>query len=81
MKKGWAELLDDLSNALHVRELYQGAVDVIAIKKGAHCGKTGGHCPVIRAIQCKPKGYRLTKADREKTREWAEKTGIEVKFA
>lgn len=33
----------------------KGPVDVIAIKKGPYCEKTGGHCPVIHALQCKAK--------------------------
>lgn len=57
----------------------KGAVDVIAIKKGPHCDKIGGHCPVICAIQCKPKDYKLRKSDREKIKSWAGKTGIEMK--
>jgi hypothetical protein len=43
----------------------KGAVDVIAIKKGLFCEKTGRPCPIVRAIQCKPKAYRMTKADRK----------------
>lgn len=56
----------------------KGAVDVIAIRKGPYCEKTGRFCPEIRAIQCKPKNYKLTKKDREKSQVWAERTGIEV---
>jgi Holliday junction resolvase len=56
----------------------KGAVDVIAVKKGSWCEKTGRHCPNIHAIQCKPKGYKLTKTDRKKIQAWAEKTGLDV---
>jgi len=56
----------------------KGAVDVMAIKKGGYCRKMGRHCPVIHAIQCKPKKYRFTKSEREKIQSWTEKTGIEV---
>ena len=57
----------------------KGAVDVIAIKKGPWCEKMGNSCPLIHAVQCKPRNCRPRKADREKMRAWSEKTGIEVK--
>jgi len=56
----------------------KGAVDLIAIKKGQWCEKEGRHCPIIRAVQCKPQNYRLTKGDREKMKAWKDKTGIEI---
>jgi Holliday junction resolvase len=56
----------------------KGPVDVIVVKKGLWCEKAGRHCSNIHAIQCKPKGYKLTKTDREKIQSWAEKTGIDV---
>jgi Holliday junction resolvase len=57
----------------------KGAVDVIAIRKGAFCDKIGRHCPVIRAIQCKHRNYKLTRKEKNKLREWSEFTGIEVR--
>lgn len=56
----------------------KGPVDVMAIKKGPYCEKEGRHCPILFAIQCKTKNYRLTRADRKKMKEWAEKTGVFV---
>jgi hypothetical protein len=31
------------------------------------------------SIQCKPRGCTLRKSEKEKSREWTEKTGIEVR--
>jgi Holliday junction resolvase len=56
----------------------KGAVDVIAIRKGPFCEKADRHCPVICAIQCKPKGYKMTKPDTKKIQKWVEQTGIDV---
>lgn len=57
----------------------KGPVDVIAIKKGPYCERTGGHCPVIHALQCKAKKNGLAKSDREKIQKWKDKTGLDVK--
>jgi Holliday junction resolvase len=56
----------------------KGAVDVIAIKKGAFCDKVGGHCPIIHAIQCKPRNHKLARKEKEKMKAWTETTGLEV---
>ena len=56
----------------------KGAVDVIAIKKDHYCDQKSRHCPLIYAIQCKPKNYRLKKSDKEKMQKWFETTGIKV---
>ena len=57
----------------------KGAVDVIAIKKGPFCKRKDRCCPLVYAIQCKPKNYKLSKSEREKMEAWSEKTGIKVK--
>jgi hypothetical protein len=56
----------------------RGPVDIIAIRKGPLCEKTGRHCPEIRAVQVKPRGYKARKDERERMRAWSEATGIEV---
>ena len=56
----------------------KGAVDVIAIKKGPYCTMVDKPCPVIKAIQCKPKNHRPGKSERKKMKEWTERTGVSV---